>query len=102
VFVSVAGGLKLSEPALDLPILVAIVSSLLNKPVDSRMLAVGEVGLGGEVRGITMIDRRVSEAVKLGYSTLVLPETNLKQVTDSRANLIGVKDLQSALETIFD
>ena len=102
VFVSVAGGLKLSEPALDLPILVAIVSSLLNKSVDSRMLAVGEVGLGGEVRGITMIDRRISEAVKLGYSTIVLPETNLKQVTDSRATLIGVKDLQSALETIFD
>jgi DNA repair protein RadA/Sms len=101
VFVSVAGGLKLSEPALDLPILVAIVSSLLNKSVDSRMLAVGEVGLGGEVRGITMIDRRVSEAVKLGYSTIVLPETNLKQVTDSRTTLIGVKDLQSALETIF-
>jgi DNA repair protein RadA/Sms len=102
VFVSVAGGLRLSEPALDLPILVAIVSSLLNKPVDTKLLAVGEVGLSGEVRGITMIDRRVNEASKLGYTTMVIPEANAAQVTGKDVRLVGVKDIQAALEAIFE
>jgi DNA repair protein RadA/Sms len=102
VFVSVAGGLKLSEPSLDLPIMVAIASSLLNKPVPARMLVVGEVGLSGEVRGITMIDRRVAEAAKLGFDTVVMPESNLSLVGESEIELIGVRDIQSALERLFD
>ncbi len=101
VFVSVAGGLKLSEPALDLPVMVAITSSLLNKPVPAKTLVVGEVGLSGEVRGISMIDRRVGEAAKLGFDSVVLPETNLSLVTENGVDLIGVKDIQTALDRIF-
>ncbi|MEW6051455.1 MAG: DNA repair protein RadA [Candidatus Zixiibacteriota bacterium] len=98
VFVSVAGGLRLSEPALDLPILIAIASSLLNKPVDSKLMAVGEVGLSGEVRGITMIDRRVAEAAKLGFETILLPEPNRAQVTTGGIQVSAVSEIQSALD----
>jgi DNA repair protein RadA/Sms len=101
VFVSVAGGLKLSEPALDLPVLIAIASSLLGKPVDSDLLAVGEVGLSGEVRPITMIDRRVNEASKLGFTKVILPQANVEQVPDCGVTLTGVSDLQSALDAIL-
>ncbi len=101
VFVSIAGGLKLSEPALDLPILAALASSLMNRPVEARTLVVGEVGLSGEVRGITMIDRRLNEANKMGFTTMILPQANLGQIHDQRIKLVGVTDVQSALEVLL-
>lgn len=100
VFVSVAGGLKLTEPALDLPVVVAIVSSLLNKPVDGKTLVVGEVGLSGEVRPVSLIDRRVAEAAKLGFKTVIIPEQNREQLTEKRVKIIGVKDVQAALDQL--
>jgi len=101
VFVSVAGGLRLSEPALDLPVVVAIVSSLLNRPVDIHTLVVGEVGLAGEVRPVNMIDRRVAEASKLGYKKILLPEKNVEQVADKSVTLSGVKDIQTAIDRLI-
>ena len=101
VFVSVAGGLRLSEPALDLPLLVAIASSLTNRAVPKGTLVVGEVGLSGEVRGITMIDRRIQEAAKMGFTTMVLPGANLSQVQNTPLELTAVTDIQSALESIL-
>jgi DNA repair protein RadA/Sms len=98
VFVSVAGGLRVSEPSLDLPILIAIASSLLNRSVESKFMAVGEVGLAGEVRGITHIDRRISEALKLGFETIMIPEVNSQQVTDKPNRIISVANLQKALD----
>lgn len=98
VFVSIAGGLKLSEPALDLPLLTAIVSSLLNKPLDNKTVVVGEVGLSGEVRGVTMMEKRINEASKLGFEKMVLPYSNLSQCAHSSMELIGVKNIQSALD----
>jgi DNA repair protein RadA/Sms len=98
VFVSVAGGLRVSEPALDLSILAAIVSSLTNRPVNSKTVVVGEVGLSGEVRGVTNIDQRASEAAKLGFKQMILPHSNLDQVTDESLELSGVKDIQTALD----
>lgn len=102
VFISVAGGLRLAEPSLDLPIMAAIVSSLLNKPVLSDTVVLGEVGLSGEVRGISMIDRRLSEATKLGFKRAIIPESNLAQVTSKAVNPIGVKNIAEALEHLFD
>ncbi len=102
VFVSVAGGLKLSEPALDLPILVAIASSLLNKPVLRKAMVVGEVGLSGEVRGITLIDRRAAEASKLGFETIIIPHSNRSHLHDKSLRVIGVKDIQSALSSALE
>ncbi|HVP07587.1 MAG TPA: DNA repair protein RadA [Candidatus Acidoferrum sp.] len=102
VFVSVAGGLRLSEPALDLPVMTAIVSSLLNKPVSHKIVVAGEVGLSGEIRGITLIDQRVNEAAKLGFETIVIPSANKSQAHGKSIKVVGVKDIQSALDTALD
>lgn len=100
VFVSIAGGLRLTEPALDLPILTAIASSHVNRPLQSGTLVVGEVGLSGEVRGVTMIDRRISEASKMGFRRMVLPGGNASQVSEAPLELVGVSSLQEALEVL--
>ncbi len=100
VFVSVAGGLKLSEPGIDLPLLVAIVSSLLNRVVDPKTILVGEVGLSGEVRPVTMIDRRINEAARMGFTRMILPQANLDKLTDRPIDLTGVTNLQQALEVV--
>jgi DNA repair protein RadA/Sms len=101
VFVSVAGGLRLSEPALDLPILGAIVSSLLNKPVNTDALVVGEVGLSGEIRAVTNIDKLAAEAAKLGFGSFVFPESNRSHMGKTAIKLIPVRDIQAALDTII-
>jgi len=101
VFVSVAGGLKLSEPAIDLGIIAAIVSSLRDIPIDHLTVLAGEVGLSGEVRPISMADRRISEAAKLGFRKIVLPESNLKGLNSGNISVEGIANLEKALEIIF-
>jgi DNA repair protein RadA/Sms len=100
VFVSIAGGLRLTEPAVDLPILMAIVSSHLNRPVDPYLAAVGEVGLSGEVRGVAMIDRRINESAKMGFKRMIVPQTNLEHANGGQMKLIGVSTIQQALEAV--
>jgi len=100
VFVSVAGGLRLSEPGIDLPLMVAIVSSLLNRAVDPKTIIVGEVGLSGEVRPVTMIDRRINEAARMGFARMILPKANLDKAGDKSIELVGVTNLQQALEVV--
>jgi len=78
VFVNIAGGLKIDEPAVDLGIAVSIASSLRDVPVDSSSIAIGEIGLGGEIRTISQVERRVQEAAKLGFKKIVVPQNNLK------------------------
>ncbi|MCX6827507.1 MAG: DNA repair protein RadA [candidate division Zixibacteria bacterium] len=101
VFVSVAGGLRLDEPAIDLPILLSIVSSLKDIPLDSKIVAAGEVGLSGEVRPVGMAEQRVSEAAKLGFKKIIFPEQNLKGITSKKIELIGVSTLENALNLLF-
>jgi DNA repair protein RadA/Sms len=101
VFVSVAGGLRLTEPGLDLAILTAIASSLTNKPVAADTLVIGEVGLSGEVRAVTNIEPLAAEAAKLGFSAMVLPDSNRPHPSRNDLELIPVKDLQSALDKII-
>ncbi len=101
VFVSIAGGLRLSEPALDLPILAAIASSLLNQPCEPKAVVIGEVGLSGEVRGVTMMDRRLQEAAKMGFQKAVIPQINVSQVREPEIHVVGVTDIQTALETVL-
>ncbi len=98
VFVSVAGGLRVTEPALDLAVLTAITSSLVNRTVDPRLLAIGEVGLAGEVRGVTHIDRRIAEAVRLGFETILIPAANESQVVEKSARIVAISNLQLALD----
>ncbi len=101
VFVSIAGGLRLAEPSLDLPILTAIASSLLNRSVDSKAIAVGEVGLSGEVRGVSMIDRRLSEAERMGFKTAVIPGSNKSQGDQSELVVVASASLSDALEHLL-
>lgn len=100
VFVSVAGGLRILEPAIDLSLITAIVSSLLNKAVDPQTTVIGEVGLSGEVRGVSMADRRINEASKLGFKKIVLPQSNLTK-NNSDIEQIGVDNLQTALDILI-
>jgi DNA repair protein RadA/Sms len=100
VFVSVAGGLRILEPAIDLSLITAIVSSLLNKPVDPQITVIGEVGLSGEVRGVSMAERRINEASKLGFKKIVLPQANISD-NKNDIELIGVDNLQTALDILI-
>ena len=101
VFVSVAGGLKLNEPAIDLAVMAAIVSSLRNIPVEPNTVLAGEVGLSGEVRAIGMADRRVSEAAKLGFKKIIIPQSTAKSISIKNIDIISVSSLDSALEILF-
>lgn len=100
-YVNLAGGMKLSEPAIDLGIVVAIVSSYKNIPVDEHTIIFGEVGLSGEVRGVSMAAHRVKEASKMGFTTCILPEINCKGLENtSNIKLIGVKNISEVLAFI--
>ena len=72
-YVNIAGGIKITEPAIDLGIALAIISSFKNRVIGAKVVAVGEVGLSGEVRAVSMIENRVSEAMKLGFEVCVVP-----------------------------
>ncbi|MBN2226285.1 MAG: DNA repair protein RadA [candidate division Zixibacteria bacterium] len=101
VFVSIAGGLRLNEPAIDLAVLTAIVSSLRDIPVDVKTAVAGEVGLSGEVRAIGMADRRSAEAAKLGFDKIILPAQTVKGITAKHITLAGVSSLEKTLEMLF-
>ncbi len=79
-YVNIAGGIKMNEPAIDLGIVMALVSSYRNRPIDEKTIVFGEVGLSGEVRAVNMPEQRVAEAKKLGFETCILPEVSLKMV----------------------
>jgi len=91
VFVNVVGGMRLNDPACDLGVLVAIASSYMQKVVPSDAVFIGEVGLSGEIRNVSQLTKRVKEAEKLGFKTIVVPSTKEKITTTK--NLIMVKDI---------
>lgn len=100
-YVNIAGGIRMNEPAIDLGIVLAIVSSYKNRPLDEKMLVFGEVGLSGEVRAVSMPKQRVLEARKLGFEACVLPQVSLGQVDDVKGiKLIGVKNVSDAMGLI--
>lgn len=102
VFVNVAGGVKTTEPAIDLGMALSIVSSLKDVPVDSQAVAIGEIGLGGEIRTINQIDKRVSEARKLGFKRVVVPKNNLKGVkSNGDVELVEVDTVGEAISSVI-
>jgi len=103
VFMNVAGGVKIEEPAIDLAIIIALVSSFLNRPLDPGVVVFGEIGLAGEVRGVSQIDMRINEAQKLGFTKCVIPKINLDRVgsTNNSISLIGVDSIEKAIEVFF-
>ncbi len=89
-YVNVAGGMKVGEPALDLPIVLALLSSFTNKPLPDKTFCFGEIGLTGEVRGVSQAEQRVTEAEQLGYEVCILPKVNAKSVKSKSIKLIGI------------
>ena len=102
VFVNVAGGVRIDEPAADLGVIAAVASSFLDKPVDPHTLLIGEVGLAGEVRAVSQVDTRVREALKLGFARCILPESSRRQLPAlDGAELLGVSSLADAWQLLF-
>jgi len=103
VFLNIAGGVKVVDPACDLAVVIAIASSFKDKPTLEETVVFGEVGLTSEVRSINQVHLRVNEADKLGFKRCVLPKNNLKntEIKKSRLELIGVGSVKEALDVLF-
>ena len=100
-YVNVTGGLKLNEPALDLGIVMAVVSSFKNRPIASDLMAFGEVGLSGEVRAVTGASQRVAEAKRLGFKTVIIPKSCLKGLDKfDGIKIIGVESVSDVVDLI--
>jgi len=101
VYVNVVGGLRLSEPSVDLGIIMVVSSIYKNKPISKDCVIIGEVGLTGEVRRVNMIEKRIKESEKLGFKKCIIPESNKKLLKDNfKLDIIGVKDVQEALRKV--
>ncbi len=101
-YVNLAGGIKIGEPALDLAVVSAIVSSYKKIPIDAETLIFGEVGLTGEVRAVSMAEKRVLEALKLGFKTMIIPKDNMRQIKAGKdVKLLGIKSLSELLNIIL-
>ena len=100
-YVNLAGGMKLGEPAIDLGIVVAIISSYKNRVIPEETLIFGEVGLSGEVRGVSQAQQRVKEAEKMGFTTCIMPKANLEGLQGKfKIQLIGVANLREVMQYI--
>ena len=99
-YINIVGGLRVDEPAIDLAIAIALISSLKDTPIDEKAVVFGEIGLAGEIRAVSQAQLRVNEAVRLGFEKIVLPYHNLKGLTCDNAALIGVKNIREAFEAI--
>ena len=100
-YVNIAGGIKMNEPAVDLGIVMAIVSSYKNQPIDEKTIVFGEVGLSGEVRAVNMPEQRVAEAKKLGFTTCIMPEVSREIVKNVKGiRIVGVKTINEALQIL--
>ncbi len=98
VFVNIAGGIKIIEPAADLAVCASIASSLTDKIIDNQTILIGEVGLGGEIRSVSHIDKRISEAKKLGFKTAIIPTGNIKNIKqDITIKIISVDNVKDAI-----
>ena len=101
-YLNVVGGIQINEPASDLAIAIAIASSFRNTPVPADMAIFGEIGLGGEVRGVTHGEMRIAEAARLGFKRCLMPKSNIpKKRVHTGIVCIGVESLKDAFESIF-
>lgn len=102
VYINVAGGLELSEPAADLALCVAVASSLRDESVGADVAVMGEVGLAGEVRAIPQCERRIAECQRLGFNTIMIPKENMRRLTPPEGvKLLGVDTVMQALSVLF-
>lgn len=100
-YVNVAGGMRITEPALDLAVIIALLSSYKNKALDNKTVLFGEVGLTGEIRAVNMAEQRVVEASKMGFEVCILPQANKEHIKTSGIKLIGVRSIQEVLTMLM-
>lgn len=101
-YINIAGGIRMNEPAIDLGIVLALISSYKDRPIDEKTICFGEVGLSGEVRAVSMAEQRVQEAGKLGFDTCILPEVCLPSCKKVRGiRLLGVQTVKDAMQLIM-
>ncbi|PPC80766.1 MAG: DNA repair protein RadA [Methylotenera sp.] len=100
VFINAVGGVKISEPAVDLAVLLSITSSLKNKPLDNKLIVFGEVGLAGEVRPVQRGQERLKEAAKLGFTKAIVPKANAPKQRIDGIEVIAVERLEQALNYV--
>jgi DNA repair protein RadA/Sms len=102
IFLNIAGGIKVDEPGADLGVICAIASSSKDKLIDPEMVVFGEIGLGGEVRGVSQSEVRVKEAARLGFKRCILPKQNQEKMKATKGiELVGVKAVREAMEVLF-
>ena len=104
VFVSIAGGMRILEPGIDLGILLAVASSLRNRRIDPETTVVGEVGLGGEIRSVPRVESRIKEAIHMGFRRCFVPKRNLKGISDDlrqKISIVGVEVVDQAVDALI-
>lgn len=102
VYVNIAGGIRMTEPAIDLGLILAVVSSLKDIVIDEKTLAFGEVGLSGEIRSVNMAQQRVQEARKLGFETVLMPKVSMKAITKTEGiRIIGLETVRDAVQYLM-
>ena len=102
VYLNVIGGLRLDEPAADLPVALAVISSLKDTPIDSQTAAVGEIGLTGEIRSVSDLGKRLTEIARLGFTTCVIPRQGTEHISAPQSmNLLRVRNIREAIAVVF-
>ena len=103
VFLNIAGGLKVNDPAIDLAVLAAVLSSSLDISIEPGICMAGEVGLSGEIRPVNRIEQRIMEAEKLGFSTILIPHNNLKGFDTAKTaiEIVQVRKVEEAFARLF-
>jgi len=103
VFLNIAGGLRVNDPAIDLAVISAILSSNMDAAIDAEVCMAGEIGLSGEIRPISRIEQRISEAEKLGFRRFVLPRYNMQGLDTKKLKieLVPVRKVEEAFRALF-
>lgn len=101
VYINIAGGMSITEPAADLALCAAVASSFKNRPIDSDCSVIGEIGLAGEIRAVPQAERRIAECARMGFQRIILPKANLRSVRSNHgATLIGVETVAEAIAAL--
>ena len=102
IYINVVGGIRLNEPAIDLGIVISIASSFRNIEINEKTVAIGEVGLTGEIRGVSFIEKRIAECKKLGFNRIIIPKSNVKGLENmDDIKIIGVENIREALDFVL-
>ena len=103
VYINIVGGIKINEPSIDLGIIMAVVSSFKNIAIDETVAVAGEIGLTGEVRAVSFIEKRITECKKLGFKKIIIPRNNYEAVKDIEGiEIVPVDNLRQAINIIID